>query len=37
MIFKHFVTFLERRKNPKFEGLKINNGQDNGYFKIFEK
>ena len=37
MIFAYVVIFLETRKNPKFEGLKINNGQDNGYFKIFRK
>ena len=28
MIFTQVLTFLETRKNPKFEGLKINNGQD---------
>ena len=28
MIFTHVVTFHETRKNPEFEGLKINNGQD---------
>ena len=28
MIFTYVVIFLETGKNPKFEGLKINNGQD---------
>ena len=28
MIFTHVVVFLETRKNPKFEGVEINNGQD---------
>ena len=37
MIFIYVVIFLETRKDPKFEVLKINNGQNNGYFKIFEK
>ena len=28
MIFAHVIIFLETIKNPKFEGLKINNGKD---------
>ena len=28
MIFTYVVIFLETGKNPKFEGLKINNDQD---------
>ena len=28
MIFTYVVIFLETRKNPKFEGLKVNNGQE---------
>ena len=37
MNFTYVVIFLETRKDPKFKVLKINNSQDNGYFKIFEK
>ena len=28
MIFTYVVIFLETRKSPKFEGLKVNNGQE---------
>ena len=28
MIFTYVVILLDTRKNPKFQGLKINNGGD---------
>ena len=28
MIFTYILILLEKRKNPKFEGVEINNDQD---------
>ena len=36
MIFTHLLIILETRKNPKFDGLKISNGQDMAILRVLK-